>query len=33
MREETNCVGEEKVNETSNKRWDFFQAEVLADAM
>lgn len=37
MRVKTSCVGEEKVNETSYKCWDFFQAhgtaEVVADAM
>lgn len=35
MREQTGCFCEEKVNEMSYKRWDFFQAAqvVAADAM
>lgn len=35
MREQTGCLGEEKVNEMSYKRWDFFHAAqvVAADAM
>lgn len=37
MREKTSCVGEEKVNETSNKCWIFSKlremAEMVADAM